>query len=722
MSVTRPTLSENWHKVAELRPRLRPGIRVTRLVIRSRLWYVIEDPLGMRHVRVNQPAYRMIALLDGRRSVEQAWELAAQSQGDAAPTQGEAINLLSQLNSLNVLRLEHAGNTEALVRQRRTRRTREMRGFASNLLFIRLPLWNPNGFLDRVTPLFAWLVSPLGATLWCLLLLLGVWSVVGESDRLWSAGEGVIDANNLPILYAVFVAIKAIHELGHAIACKVFGRRYGGCEVPTIGAMLLVLLPVPYVDASASWALPSKWKRAVIAGAGIIVEVSIASIAAFVWAHSSEGTAVSAIAYNTMFVASVSTVLFNANPLLRFDGYHALTDIAELPNLAKRANDQVLSYIKRHIWGLRSVTPVATTRGEEVVLSLYAVASGIYRVFIVLGIVLMIADKHLLLGTALILLALVGFVLVPAWKGVEYILTSQELQRQRPRALLTTAGTVCAVLLVVGLVPFPDYARVVGVVEAGASSEMRAGSPGFLTQFTPARYVYAGDHLARLENDALATQATVLDAEMARLRTAERQALASDPASLDVVREQMDTVRSQIQFVNEHIAELNTTANRQGLWIPAITDRTPGSWIGRDEPLGSVCEISTLRVRAFARQHVNALIAEEGARHTEVRPRARPADRMPASLVSIRPAGAQRLPSAAMSASMNGPIPTDPTDPSATLATEPFFELIVEIQEPRHELRFGQRVDVRIRLEDKTILERLYRNTMSILQRRLRIQ
>jgi putative peptide zinc metalloprotease protein len=97
-----------------------------------------------------------------------------------------------------------------------------------------------------------------------------------------------------------------------------------------MGVMFLVFFPLPYVDASSAWAFRKKWQRAIVGMAGVMAELAAASIAAIVWTQTSTGT-VHIIAYNVIFVASVSTLLFNGNPLLRFDAYYVLADLLEIP-------------------------------------------------------------------------------------------------------------------------------------------------------------------------------------------------------------------------------------------------------------------------------------------------------------------------------------------------------------------------------------------------------
>jgi putative peptide zinc metalloprotease protein len=262
-----------------------------------------------------------------------------------------------------------------------------------NLLFLRIPLLDPNRFLDRWVGIFGRVFSWFGLVLWLALVATGLYFVIGNSQELISQSEDVLDPSNLIFLYLSFTVIKIIHEFSHAFACKRFGRLNGtGGEVHKMGVMFLVLFPLPYVDASSAWAFRRKWHRAIVGMAGVLAELAAASIAAVIWSHTSTGTP-HIIAYNVIFVASVSTVLFNGNPLLRFDAYYVLTDIIEIPNLAQRCR-QYLSYlVRRYAWGLKRIWNPAYTWGERFWFVFYGTLSTVYRIYIAIRILLFLNNR-----------------------------------------------------------------------------------------------------------------------------------------------------------------------------------------------------------------------------------------------------------------------------------------------------------------------------------------
>ena len=290
MPVERPTFSESWYRVAELAPRLRATVQVHRQHYRGRMWHVIQDPSSNQFFRLNEAAYRFVALLDGKKNVAEVWRICQDQLGDGAPTQGEAIQLLGQLYTSNLLHAELPPDAEGLFKRHQKRVRREVQGYLMNLLFIRIPLLDPDNFLNAWVSAVNWLFTWLGFVLWLGLIGTGLYFVIDRWSDLYNRADSVLDAENLPFLYLSFILIKVVHEFGHAFMCKVFGKRTGtGGEVHVMGVMLLVFTPMPYVDASSAWAFRSRRQRMLVGAGGMIVELAVAAVAAIVWYYTGDG-------------------------------------------------------------------------------------------------------------------------------------------------------------------------------------------------------------------------------------------------------------------------------------------------------------------------------------------------------------------------------------------------------------------------------------------------
>jgi putative peptide zinc metalloprotease protein len=728
MAVDRPTFHEAWYRVAGLRPRLLSGVQVHRQHFRGQPWYILENPTSDQYSRISEEAYRFVGLLNGRRSVSEAWQLCNGQLGDRAPTQGEVIQLLGQLHAANLLYVELAPDSEALFNRYSKRVTREVQSYLMNLLFLRIPLLDPNRFLDRWVGIFGRAFSWLGLVLWLAVVGTGLYFVIGNSQELISQSEDVLDPSNLIFLYLSFTVIKIIHEFSHAFACKRFGRLNGsGGEVHKMGVMFLVLFPLPYVDASSAWAFRRKWHRAIVGMAGVLAELAAASVAAVVWSHTSTGTP-HIIAYNVIFVASVSTVLFNGNPLLRFDAYYVLTDIIEIPNLAQRCRQYFSYLVRRYAWGLKRIWNPAYAWGERFWFVFYGTLSTVYRIYIAIRILLFLNNRLpealFILVPIMALSGIVGWLLVPVGKFFHYLATSEELTRQRPRAVASTAVVMLVGFVGLGLLRLPDHRRVEGIVEPQEMAIVHAESDGFITGFLPSQVKVAPDGagLVEAQNPALEAEKRSLTAQRRVLEVRRRQAATEEIAAAQILDEQMEALDEKIARVEQELASLHRTAPLAGTWVSPEIEFTKGKFVRRGETLGLVANLDDLLIRATAGQNVAALLIEQAAQKVEIRVVGRPDPTITGTIEKIFPAGQEQLPSQALGYAVGGSMAVDVRDPSGTKTAERFFEIRIrpKLDRPDQWLT-GQRVIVRFRLRSKPLAVQVYQYSRQLFQRRFHI-
>ena len=224
--------------------------------------------------------------------------------------------------------------------------------------------------------------------------------------------------------------------------------------VHEFGLMILVFAPLPYVDASAASGFRSKWRRALVGAAGMLVEMFIAALALYVWLAVEPGIT-QALAYNVMLIAGVSTILFNGNPLLRYDGYYILADLLEIPNLAPRATRYWGYLVDRYVFRTEGLKDFVATDGERVWLLLYAPAAFLYRQAVMLTIAVFIASHYLAVGVAIAIWSLLTGVALPVGKALWLVLASPRLHRNRSRAVTATFGMILAAAIGLFLIPAP---------------------------------------------------------------------------------------------------------------------------------------------------------------------------------------------------------------------------------------------------------------------------
>ncbi len=695
------------------------------------MWHVIQDPANNQFFRLNESAYHFVAMLDGQRTVAKAWEICNEQLGDAAPTQNEVIQLLGQLYTSNLLWADLPPDAESLFQRYNKRVTREIQSYLMNLLFIRIPLLDPDHFLDRWVRILGSVFSLPGLVLWLALMGVALFSIAGRTGDLVNRASGILAVDNLPLLYVSLVLVKVFHEFGHAFACKRFGQQDGsGGEVHVMGVMFMVFAPLPYVDASSSWAFREKWHRVIVGAGGMIVELAAAAIAAIIWANSSAGSPLHSMMYNLIFIAGVSTLLFNGNPLLRYDGYYILSDLLEIPNLAQRSKSYLYYLVRRYVWGVRRAQSTAHTPGERGWLVGYAVASSVYRVFICVAILAFVADKFFFIGIIMALVAGVTWALIPLGKFVRYLAIEGELERVRGRAIGSTLAFAAAIIVGIGVIPAPDRYRVDGVVEPARLAFVHAQTDGFVREIRLAsgKDVRENDELLVAENPELSARHKQLLGERRRLETAKCLAETQDMASAQALSEQLAALAKQIRRAEEELAFLTLCAPLSGRWIAPEVERYKEAYLHRGDKVGLIASVDDLIIRVTAGQNIAAVLCNEidakGSRAAclvEFRIRGRGSDeKLGGRIVKILPAGQEQLPSAALGYAAGGPIQTAADDRHGTKTTERFFEIRI-VPDASAGLLSGQRVVVRTEMPSRPLIFQWWQMALRFFQRRFQI-
>src|SRR3954454_6684074 len=452
----RPTFSESRYRVVNLKPKLRGTAQISRQYYRGERWYVVRDPAGNQFHRLSDAAYKFVGLLDGTRTVGEAWDLVGGQLADDAPTQPEVIQILSQLYAANLIETDIPPDATVLLRRHKQFQKRQWQGRVMNILFPRIPIWDPDRFLKRWLPVARVFLSKFGAVLWFAVVISAIALLAPQWQDLKNAAKDTVNLQAKPenalLLWLTFVAIKFIHECGHAFAT----RRFGG-EVHEMGIMFLVFIPTPYVDASTAWAFPSRWARMFVGAGGMIFELFVAGLCAFFWYYTRHsGSVATQLAYNAMLIASVTTVLFNANPLLRYDGYYMLSDFLEIPNLQMRSREYIFGILKRHIFRVKLTQPLPPV-GQRVLLFFYGILSGIYRIFVGVLIILTVMYSVPVLGPLMAVGGIVTWLVVPVFKLTKYLTIEPELHRKRGLAIAFTLVCILAIGVLIGLIKVPVH-------------------------------------------------------------------------------------------------------------------------------------------------------------------------------------------------------------------------------------------------------------------------
>jgi putative peptide zinc metalloprotease protein len=496
--VASSVFSDSWFRVAGMRVCLLPTVRVQRQSFRGRDWFVLEDSYTQRFFRLTPEAWAFISRLTPDKTVEETWNAFLETHPSQAPGQESVIQLLSQLHVSNLLYFRHQPDNDAIIDRVRRTRNREWAGKAMSFLFFRVPLLDPNAWLDRIRPFIRFMTGPWLAFVWLAVVAWGCTAAFENRQELVDKTQGLLAVGNLPWLYLCLASLKLLHELGHAFVTK----RYGG-EVRTLGVMFLLFTPLPYVDATASWAFRNPWHRVYVGAAGMLVEFFLAAIGALVWSSTGAGL-VNSIAFNVMIIGSVSSLIFNGNPLLRFDAYYMLSDAIEIPNLYQKAQQQWMYFGDRYLLGTETATSPAQDQREWWWLTAYGVMSFVYLMVVTVGISLFLLDQWFILGVLALAMTLATKFAMPAWKLVQH-LTGPQVARNRRRALASSIGVLLALIAIGGWLPLPYSIQAHGILQAGDTAMVYAPIDGALVRAVArnGEQVRAGQVVAQLRNPDL---------------------------------------------------------------------------------------------------------------------------------------------------------------------------------------------------------------------------
>ena len=691
----RSLFSPLWYRVSGLHPRLHVDVRIDCQRHRDQVWYLLVDAASGRQFRVNPEAWAFIGRCDGERTVQETWDALQDAAGDAAPTQDDVLNLLTQLSERGLL--ESGGGGAAPASRGRARTTR--RGLLNPFAF-RVPLGDPWKLLRRLDFLRALMFFP--GALWAWLAVVGTAAIAAALN--WN--ELAVAAHGtrwLWLAWLLFPFLKAAHELAHALAV----RQFGG-EVHKAGITLFLLTPAPYVDASAASSFRARHQRALVGAAGVMAELALAALALLVWLNAQPGLARD-LAFATVFAASVSCLLFNGNPLLRFDAYYVLCDLLELPNLAQRSTAWWGQRVRRLLGAAAAGEALLPARGELKWLVAYAPLAVACRMLLGVGIVLWLGELSLLLGISAAVMCIAGLV-GPMFKGFRRLLRENRGGRARTRVVGALSACGAALLALVFALPVPSQTAAIGVVWLPDQARVRPDTAGFVAHLNArdGAQVRAGDVLVELIDPVLEASRERLQSRAAELNAERHGAMAAEKfeRSSDFEQE-LTRTEAELRHVESRIASLSVRSNIDGTLVLPKSADLQGSFADRGSTLGYVLDRDQIVVRAAIDQQDAALV-RGNTRKVEVRLADAPGVVLLAQPLREVPAAGMELPSPALGDTGGGPHVTDPEDKKGLRVLQPV--VLLDLKLPAQPLeRVGGRAWVRFDHDAEPLAAQWYR-------------
>lgn len=598
--------------------RLRPDLRWSPYASdRPDLW-VAHDPIHREYYFFSSLEKAIAAYLDGNHSINAIVQKSRRV--DESVSAHFVRNLIRRLDQASLLlhrNWRHSRQAAPAVTKRWFHRVQSALAF-------RVPLFHPSRLVAALEPggrvlfsIWSLRLLPLALAL-CLVLLANRWPELSTNLLVLQSG---LRGDRVSVAAGLLVVIKGIHEFGHALACRAVGAN---CR--EIGVLFFLGAPCLYCDVSDTWRVPNRWKRCLVSAGGMIVELWIAILACIIWVGSSTPW-IQEIALQVMLLSSIVTILINANPLLRYDGYYILSDALGIPNLAEQSGEAWGQVWRNCLFG----THKRGTMQRDVALALFHLASSLYRFFLLA--VLIWGIHHWLLQrrlgnfgeilTAILMTALAMVFFTNGWRG----LRSRAAMRRGMQPISWFRLSVCGVVLLVtlwilGTWSFPRYLFARGVIQPGETVPLYARHSAIVLDALSREKAVEDDETListtspELELELLQAKGELELAKVQQQQSANRS--VDDPSATQQIGELEKKIRGieeRVTKLERELEQLNIRSPGSGRFLEPLivqteTDLAGRKW-GRSKRLGSIA-----RDRPFVQrgQQVGELVRPSGWR------------------------------------------------------------------------------------------------------------
>ncbi len=700
------------------RPRLRADVRCHLQTSANQPYYQLEDPLLSRFYRLGQREWKLASQFTGSVTLADLLRAAPRESSQDTLSQQDIVQLCRWLQQMELLEPDERLRT--VWPSTKKPKSVGPKSWLANPVFIKIPFCNPDRWIERALPWFAWTVSPVAVLAWCVLVVSACGLLLSHWDRFHRPLGQVLAPNNWIHLLVAWIGLKVIHEFYHGLICK----KYGG-HVTSCGVVLILFSPVAFVDVTSSWRFRSRWHRIYTAAGGIYAEFFVASAAAWIWAYT-EQPYVSQLCQNMVTMASVSTLLFNGNFLMKYDGYYILADLLEIQNLYGAGQQYVRHLTRRHLWGVASHSPLEhSTRGW--IIKAYGLASLVWRTLFYAGILFTAAVLFHGAGVALSIVLAVAWFLGPAWRLSQYLLFGTPTEKpQRWRVALLGLALVGVIMASLQL-PWPGTVVSHGIVDYDPLHVIRIESPGFVKQVhvRPGQLVEKSQLLVTLENDRISSD--LQDVQFAIEQSLQRARMLQSVGELahhQVEEKRRESLERQKSELAARVKQLSIVAPARGRIISNELDQLAGQFL----PTGSV----VFCIGDERRKAIHLVVPQVDAdrviqcvgQSPQVRVRGRKGQLAGTKLTKVHPQGTRHMPYPALAAPHGGPLAVTPRATSTAQETlelvEPHFLALVSLApDQAPQLKAGQLARVRFSATGESIGAHLWNEARRWIRRKM---
>lgn len=687
-------------------PKIRDDLRITPFSEGGEDNYIIEDALRNTFYKIGLREYRFLCRLNQIKTLAELKGSNDSSLSDIS--EDEALSILQWLAAKQLLQNQSQETMEAIeVAERQARQKGRMSRL--NILIFRLPLFNPDPLLDRCLPWINWLAGPIFLILWILTGLIAITVLLANWPQFISESAGFFSPTNVIIVGLIWISLKLLHELSHAITCK----RYGG-GVYEFGILFILFIPLTYVNATTSWGFATKWQRLHVAVAGIYMELFVAWAAAIYWV-THIGTPGAIIAHNTVLIAGVSSLLFNANPLMRFDGYFILSDLTSLPNLYFRGLNSVRTSARK--WWL-GINDTVQSKDESLFVRLYGIGVYCWRILVLFSLSYIASKMFSGGGLILALVAAIGWIYQPM---ANFFAKFPDYRLANPRVISHFLTRFILVTLLAGFglfqISWHKSITVPAVVLFEEQHVIRAEASGFVQEVyvKPGDHVQKDDRLILLINEDLESDRKILALDLKKIELQKRTAhVQNNHSDLQILENRQNLLTAKKRNLDEDAQALLIRAPGSGRVVGKMIKNRLETMVHKGEEMFLVVKPEHKHLVASVDQNDITALREQLAEDVVIDIRGTGLDRFSGKIKKIVPQASKELIHFSLAAPFGGPFDVRSASNGTYQLFSPRFAVHIAIpQSIRHTLRDGQQAVIRVKGARRTPADIIWKNCKS---------
>lgn len=708
-SVEKGNATFSGSELSSIRFCLAPEVSFSEQQHRGEIWVIIQNNVSNKQFSTTPLVREFVERFKEPCTLSEAMDKF--SGADQLP-QDEWLDLLSKLMHADVLNSPDMNHDEYRLQAHLDHQSHAKKTKWSRPWMVKIPLGNPNVLLTKVSHSTKFIWSTPVFILWFLVIAFGAIKAIEHFSSLqhfWSTR--FLDPNNFILALLIYPVLKFLHEMGHGLAAK-----HWGADVVETGVLLILFVPLPYIDVSQSSFFKEKHQRMFVAAAGMMFELTIAVLALAVWL-STDSIILQDMCMNIILIGAVSSIFFNANPLLKFDGYYLLSDFLEIPNLSTRAAQAIKYVLYKKVFYL-PVETTANSIAEARWLFGYGVLSQCYRLMISFYIALYLGSQYFFIGVSLALWLVANQILKPWFLGLR-ALCEHAKKHSATKRIYTVLGSFGVFLIIfVFVLPFQFNRTFSGILMLDGPAQVQAHASGFINKIWVKHddLVEKDQPLFSLINSDIDAELSYLEAKITEAEVLNHQFQASDPAQAAYHADQVSAYRQEWQNLQQEQQSMIIRSPVKGHFQKQSLASFKGRYISKGDRLGDVISSKYASIVLMLTEEEMKKVGR--FQRAQVVLHSSPSSLYSVAEVQATPAAIQQLPSPFLGSLYGGDVPVDSRVSEGVELLKPMFQVKLGINAPQGKPLIGSRASLKFTGSGQTLGSIAYQKVITTLRER----